>query len=136
MHFHRGLRVQQGAGLGSLFGGLFRKLVPVAKTAVKSIGKIAKNKTIRSAGNFIKKEATKAAIDTALEALDGKKNLGSSAKNRLKNATRKILESQREQNLYSRNRGTKRKQANQQNWNQKRRRKRQTEPLFDDYDDE
>ena len=45
---------------------------------------------VRSAGRYLKKEAGRAAIDTALEALDGKA-VGAAAKKRLKSATRNIL---------------------------------------------
>ena len=83
--------LQLGAGLGSIFSSLFRSLVPVAKGAAKTIGKIAKNEGVRSAGRYLKKEAGRAAIDTALEALDGK-TVGVAAKKRLKSATRNILQ--------------------------------------------
>ena len=72
MRYHRGPSIPLGAGLGSIFSSLFRTLVPVAKGAAKTIGKIAKNEGVRSARRYLKKEAGRAAIDTALEALDGK----------------------------------------------------------------
>ncbi len=90
MRYHRGPSVQAGAGLGSIFSSLFRSLVPVAKGAAKTIGKIARSEGVRSAGRYLKKEAGRAAIDTALEALDGKA-VGAAAKKRLKSATRNIL---------------------------------------------
>ena len=37
----QGLRYQRGAGLGSIFRGLFRFLLPVAKSAGKAVGKQA-----------------------------------------------------------------------------------------------
>ena len=43
----------------------------MAKGAAKTIGKIAKNEGVRSAGRYLKKEAGRAAINMALEALDG-----------------------------------------------------------------
>ena len=90
MRYHRGLTVQVGVGLGSIFSSLFWWLVPVAKGAAKTIGKIAKNEGVRSAGRYLKKEAGWAAIGTALEALDGKV-VRAAAKKRLKSATRNIL---------------------------------------------
>ena len=90
MNYHRGIQWQQGAGIGSLFSGLFRGLMPVAKSAIKGIGRVVKSDAVKAAGRTLKKEATKAAVETALEALDGKR-VGSSAKQRLKNATRGIL---------------------------------------------
>lgn len=136
MNFHRGAPLQQGAGLGSVFSGLFRTLVPVAKTAAKTIGKIAKNKGVRSAGRYLKKEATRAAIDTALEALDGKK-VGTAAKRRLQTATRNILQAAKENDLYyAPRRGTKRKNVRFPTTNAKRRKKIKPKPLFDDEDED
>ena len=82
--------MQARAGLGSIFSSLFRSLVPVAKGAAKTIGKIARSEGVRSAGRYLKKEAGRTAIDTALEALDGR-TVGAAAKKRLKSATRNIL---------------------------------------------
>ena len=64
--------------------------MPVARSAVKTIGKVARSALIRSAGKALKKEATKAVVETALEALEGQP-VGRKAKQRLKSATRGIL---------------------------------------------
>ena len=136
MNFHRGAPIQQGAGLGSIFSGLFRTLMPVAKTAVKTVGKIAKSDGVRSAGRYLKKEATRAAIDTALEALNGKQ-VGVAAKKRLKNATKNILQASRNRietpssKTPARKGTTKRKNVRLPTKNFKRRRVEE-EPLFDD----
>ena len=90
MNYHSGLRWQRGSGIGSLFSGIFHGLMPVARSAVKTIGKVARSTPIRSAGKALKKEATKAAVETALEALEGQP-VGRKAKQRLKSATRSIL---------------------------------------------
>ena len=90
MNYHTGLRIQRGAGIGSLFAGLFRGLMPMAKSAVKGIGKVIKSDAAQAAGKYLKKEATKAAVDTALEAIEGQK-VGQAAKHRLKSATKNIL---------------------------------------------
>ena len=68
--------MQQGAGLGSIFSGLIRTLAPAAKSAVKSIGRFVKSDGVKSAGRYLKKEATTAAVDTALEALEGRPDRG------------------------------------------------------------
>ena len=57
---------------------------------MKTIGRVARSVPIRSAGKALKKEATKAAVETALEALEGQL-VGRKAKQRLKSATRGIL---------------------------------------------
>ena len=90
MNYHSGLRWQRGSGIGSLFSGIFRGLMPVARSAVKTIGRVARSAPIRSAGRALKKEATKAAVETALEALEGQP-VGRKAKQCLKSATRGIL---------------------------------------------
>ena len=71
MNYHRGPSWHQGAGIGSLFSGIFCGLMPVAKSAVKTIGKVAKSDVVKSAGRALKKHATQAALETALDALDG-----------------------------------------------------------------
>ena len=121
MNFHRGAPIQQGAGLGSMFSGLFRALMPAARTAARTLGKVAKS----DIGKYAKMEATRSAVDTALEALEGKP-VGAAAKRRLKTATKNILlESKRKltPNNRGRGRGAKRKQVDQV-------------PLFDDVDDD
>ena len=86
MNYHRGPRWQQGAGIGSLFSGIFRGLMAVAKSAISTIGKVAKNNAVKSAVRTLKK----AALETALDALDNKP-VKEGAKQRLKAATRSIL---------------------------------------------
>ena len=90
MNYHSGLHWQRGSGIGSLFSGIFRGLMPVAKSAVKTIGRVVRSAPIRSAGKALKKEETKAAVETALEALEGQP-VGRKAKQCLKSATRGIL---------------------------------------------
>ena len=64
--------------------------MPVARSAVKTIGRVARSALIRFAGKALKKEATKAVVETALQALEGQA-VGRKAKQRLKSATRGIL---------------------------------------------
>ena len=137
MRYHRGPSVQVGAGLGSIFSSLFRSLVPVAKGAAKTIGKIAKNEGVRSAGRYLKKEAGRAAIDTALEALDGR-TVGAAAKKRLKSVTRNILlAGKASRSARTTKRPVKRKNSTHAVGSGKRRKTKQ-KPLFyvDDADDD
>ena len=90
MNYHSGLRWQRGSGIGSLFSGIFQGLMQVARSAVKTIRRVARSAPIRSAGKALKKEATKAAVETALEALEGQP-VGRKAKQHLKSATCGIL---------------------------------------------
>ena len=64
--------------------------MPVAKSAVKTIERVARSAPIKAAGKALKKEATKAAVETTLKALEGQP-VGKKAKQRLKSATRGIL---------------------------------------------
>ena len=89
MNYHSGLRWQD-SGIGSLFSGIFPGLMPVARSAVKTIGRVARSAPIRSASKALKKEVTKAAVETAIEALEGQP-VGRKAKQRLKSTTRGIL---------------------------------------------
>ena len=142
MNYHRGPPWQKGAGIGSLFSGIFRGLMPVAKSAIKSIGKVAKSEAVRSAGRTLKKQATKAAVETALDALEGRP-VGARAKNRLKTATRNILLNAAKQNESNALPSPslpplkKRKRKPVRNYNVTGKRKRaveRKEPMF--YDDE
>ena len=90
MNYHSGLRWQRGSGIGSLFSGIFRGLMPVAKSTIKTIGRVARSAPVKSVGKVLKKEATKAAVETAIEALEGQP-VGRKAKQHLKSATRGIL---------------------------------------------
>ena len=135
MLYHRGPSIQLGASLGSIFSSLIRSLVPVAKGAAKTIGKIGKNEGVRSAGRYLKKEAGRAAIDTALEALDGK-TVGVAAKKRLNSATRNILQAGKaSRSEQVPKRGVKRKNAAYAVGSRKRRKTKQ-KPLFYDDDEE
>ena len=136
MRYHRGPPIQQGAGLGSIFSGLWRSLVPVAKGAVKTIGKIVKSPAAKSAGRFIRDQVKEAAVNTALDTLEGK-SFGASAKNRLKTASKNILHATQYASE-SKKRATpnrRRRKVKQPVVKVKRKRVRQRQPLFDDFED-
>ena len=133
MNYHSGLRWQRGSGIGSLFSGIFRGLMPVARSAVKTIGKVARSAPIRSAGKALKKEATKAAVETALEALEGQP-VGRKAKQRLKTATRGILLNAARQadtnNEYRAQNSSRKRKTPSIAQSRKKRRRIRKEPLF------
>ena len=135
MRYHRGPAVQQGAGLGSIFSGLIRTLAPMAKGAVKSIGRIVKSDGAKSVGRYLKKEATRAAVDTALEALEGRP-VGKAAKNRLKTATKNILLSGRQAVAANSGKRRKVKRKNVKSSAVKKSRLTRSRPLFEDYEDD
>lgn len=84
--YHRGRRIQAGRGLGSIFGGLMRGLLPAAKAAVHTIGRVAKSNTGKAVGRALKDAALKGTLDV----LEGGK-VGDTAKRRLKQATKEIV---------------------------------------------
>ena len=59
MDYHSGSRWQRGSEIGSLFSGIFHGLMPVARSAVKTIGRVARSAPIRSAGKALKKRGDK-----------------------------------------------------------------------------
>ena len=133
MNYHSGLRWQPGSGIGSLFSGIFRGLMPVAKSTIKTIGRVARSAPVKSVGKALKKEVTKAAVETAIEALEGQP-VGRKAKQRLKSATRGILlnaarqvDSNDEYRIQNSNRKRKPSSITQ---SRKKRRKISKEPLF------
>ena len=135
MRYHRGPAVQQGTGLGSIFSGLIRTLSPVTKSAVISIGRIVKSDGAKSVGRYLKKEATRAVVDTALEALEGRP-IGKAAKNRLKTATKNILISGRQAAVAKSNKSRKVKRNYMKSPAAKRRRLTNSRPLLEDYEDD
>lgn len=64
---HRGVYIQTGKGIGSIFAGLFRALRPLlsggAKIAVKSGKKVLQNKAVQQALTEAGSEALKSGID-------------------------------------------------------------------------
>ena len=133
MNYHSGLRWQQGSGIGSLFSGIFRSLMPVARSAVKTIGRVARSAPIRSAGKALKKEATKAAVETALEALEGQP-VARKGKQRLKSAFRGILLNAARQadtnNKYRSQNSSRKRKTLSIAQSRKKRRRITKEPLF------
>ena len=133
MNYHSGLHWQRGSGIGSLLSGIFCGLMPVANSTIKTIGHVAKSAPVKSVGKALKKEATKAAVETAIEALEGQP-VGRKAKQRLKSATRGILlnaarqaDSNDEYRTQNSNRKRKPSSITQ---SRKKRRKISKEPLF------
>ena len=75
MTFFQGSQHQRGSGLGALFGGLFRAIMPAAKSALKAVGR----------------EALRTAIGVATDALAGQ-NVAQSLETRGKDAASTLLD--------------------------------------------
>jgi len=74
MQMFHGVPYQRGSGLGSIFKGLFRAILPMAKSAGKTIGK----------------EALSAGLNIAGDALGGK-NIKIAAKRRSRKAAQRLV---------------------------------------------
>ena len=72
-----------GVGVGSLFSGLFREIIPVSKSAIENLKKVMDKKSINVMGKTLQKEATNTAVNETLKLLNQKK-IKKSQKNKLK----------------------------------------------------
>lgn len=126
MTYHRGVRRQHGTGIASIFGSLFRVLRPLAKGATKTFVTTAKAAAKSNAGQKIKKDLKDAAINMAIDSIQGK-DIKSSAKTHLKKATKDILEASRQSN-----KPIKRKAIIKQKTKKRRRKQNYTTKLYDD----
>ena len=79
-----------GVGVGSLFSGLFREVIPVSKSAIDNLKKVMDNKSMKILGKTLKKEATNTAVDETLKFLT-QKNIKKSKKHQLKKVAKNIL---------------------------------------------
>jgi hypothetical protein len=87
--YHSGLRFQQGRGLGSLFGSIFRSFKPMARFGLNMGKKFVKSDFAKNlASNFLDIGKT-AATNMAVDVLEGK-NFKDSAQEQLEDAKTKI----------------------------------------------
>lgn len=94
-NYHVGRRYQRGRGIGSVFGTIFRSIIPIGKKILNS----ATTKTIaKSVGRSLKE----AAVDTALDALEGK-NIKEAAQERLDETKAKIAKAIRKRGQQHKN---------------------------------
>ena len=63
--YHRGVILQKGRGVGSVFSSLFRTLLPIGKAVIKSTPSIIKSTARSRIGRKLKRSAKKLALDTA-----------------------------------------------------------------------
>lgn len=90
--------IQQGKGIGSLLGGLFRTIVPLVKPAFQTVKALAKPITKQVVGRTLKKvakragqELLKGGIEIAQDTLKGKK-LKTSVQNQTQKLQRQALQ--------------------------------------------
>jgi hypothetical protein len=89
MYFHEGLRHQRGLGLGSLFGSLFRSLMPIAKMGLSAGKKFFRSDLAKKIGSQALDIGKSAASNLAVDLLEGKK-FSDSAAEQLDEAKSKI----------------------------------------------
>jgi len=51
MRFHQGIELQRGRGFGSLFAGLFRSLIPIAKAGLNAGKRVLQSDFARNLGS-------------------------------------------------------------------------------------
>ena len=106
--YHKGVLLQKGRGIGGVFSSLFRTLLPIGKTVLKSSPKIIKNTARSPLGRKLRKSAKKVALNTAkrlIESGDIKQTLKKSiedSKQEVSNALNSSKSSRkRKQNIQS-----------------------------------
>ena len=68
--YHRGVLMQRGRGIGGVFNSLFRTLLPIGKSVIKSTPKLIKATAKSPLGKKLRKSAKKVAINTARNLLE------------------------------------------------------------------
>ena len=63
--YHKGVLLQKGRGIGGVFSSLFRTLLPIGKTVLRSSPRIIKNRSRSPLGRKLRKSAKKVALNTA-----------------------------------------------------------------------
>jgi hypothetical protein len=89
LNFHSGVRFQQGRGIGSIFGAIFRGLKPLAKMGLAAGKKFIKSDFAKKLGNTALDLGKTAATNIAVDLLEGKK-FSDSAQEQLDEAKSKI----------------------------------------------
>ena len=79
-----------GGGVGSLFSGLTREIIPVSKSSIENLKKIINNKSMKIIGKTLQTDATNAAVDETLKFLNQNK-IKKSNKQQLKKMAKNIL---------------------------------------------
>lgn len=89
LNFHSGVRFQQGRGLGSIFGAIFRGLKPLAKMGLSAGKRFIKSDFAKNLGQTALDLGKTAATNIAVDLLEGK-NFKDSAQEQLDEAKSKI----------------------------------------------
>ena len=68
--YHSGIYHQKGTGIASIFGHLFRTLIPITKSVIKSSPTIVKNIAKSELGKKLKKSAQKVALKSVADLIE------------------------------------------------------------------
>ena len=68
--YHSGVYHQKGTGVASIFGHLFRTLIPITKSVIKSSPAIVKNIAKSKLGKKLKKSAQKIALKSVANLIE------------------------------------------------------------------
>lgn len=80
--------VARGAGLGSVFGTLFRAVSPLVKRLVSSGSRVLRSKAVKSLARDLRQDAVSSGLKLASQALSGE-NIGKAAKENVKSFGKK-----------------------------------------------
>ena len=89
LNFHQGVRYQEGRGLGSIFGSIFRGLKPLAKMGLSAGKRLLTSDFVKKLGSTALDIGKEAATNIAVDMLEGKK-FSDSAQEQLNEAKSKI----------------------------------------------
>ena len=88
--YNEKLNAPKGVGVGSLFSGLIREIIPVSKSTIKNLNKVMDNNSMKLIGKTLQKEATNMAVNDTLNYLNQKK-IKKSKRKQLKKVAKNIL---------------------------------------------
>ena len=71
--YNEKLNAPKGVGVGSLFSGLIREIIPVSKSAIKNLNKVLDNSSMKLIGKTLQKETTNMTVNDTLNYLNQKK---------------------------------------------------------------
>ena len=80
----------KGVGVGSIFSGLIREVIPVSKSSIENLNKVIDKKSIKLMGKTLQQEATNTAVNDTLHFLN-KSKVKRFKKKQLKKVAKNIL---------------------------------------------
>ena len=127
------LNSPKGIGVGSIFSGLIREIIPVSKSSINTLDKVMDKKSMKLMGKTLQKDATNTAINNTLHLLN-KKKIKKSKKQGLIKAAKNILSKTKQNKPASK---SSKKQSNTLSTAKKRKLKQEKgpnnkKPLIDD----